>query len=374
MNQRTIGGSPRLLVVSRHDLAAPRPQPFQVLCAAVGAAAAGAQVTLLMDDTGPPRDPQGLEDWLGTSLAGLDVRCATGTHPGLRGLRRRWLLSQLLRRRWDWILTRDFRIARQLGSLLRWARVRPRIALEWHAVPSALGQRSERERAAASAADAFVFISEGLQQFVQRSMGVKRPGLVLPNGCQLRTVQADRGLEQLATARRVMASGLFRQPSDRSVLGEVVRGLPPGLELEIVGPSDARTRREAQENHGVTVTGWLGPAEAAARLPGCLCQLALYVEDLNTRSFASPLKVIQALASGVPLVATDLPTTRSIIQHGVNGLLVPPGDTSATLAAVAALAADRAMARRLAGAALQQAQAWTWKRRGQRLLNFLEVE
>ena len=197
---------------------------------------------------------------------------------------------------------------------------------------------------------------------------------MLPNGCQLRTVQADRGLEQLATARRVMASGLFRQPSDRSVLGEVVRGLPPGLELEIVGPSDARTRREAQENHGVTVTGWLGPAEAAARLPGCLCQLALYVEDLNTRSFASPLKVIQALASGVPLVATDLPTTRSIIQHGVNGLLVPPGDTSATLAAVAALAADRAMARRLAGAALQQAQAWTWKRRGQRLLNFLEVE
>jgi len=365
--------APRLLVVSRHDLAQPRPQPLQVLAAAAGAAEAGARVTLVMDDTGPRRTLQEVEAWLGAPLTGLDLERVHGAHPGLRGMRRRWMLAGLLRGHWDWVLTRDFRVARQLGSLLRWARVRPRIALEWHAVPSALGQRPEGERQAARAADAHLFVSAGLEQFVRRSMGVERPCLVLPNGCHLDDERARKGLGRLGDARRVMASGLFRQPADAAGLRELAGGLPRGLELEIVGPADARIRRLTRENDGVTVTGWLGPAEAAGRLPGCLCQLALYKEDLNTRRFASPLKVIQALASGVPLVATDLPTTRAFVRDGENGLLVPPGDPSAVRAAIARLAGDRSWAHDLAAAAVERAAEWTWARRGQRLLAFLEA-
>jgi glycosyltransferase involved in cell wall biosynthesis len=39
-----------------------------------------------------------------------------------------------------------------------------------------------------------------------------------------------------------------------------------------------------------------------------------------------PNVVMEAMASGVPVVATDIPGTRDLVTHGENGFLVPVGD------------------------------------------------
>lgn len=47
-----------------------------------------------------------------------------------------------------------------------------------------------------------------------------------------------------------------------------------------------------------------------------------------------PLSVLEAMAAGVPVVATDIGGTREAVEHEKTGLLVPPGDSNALASAI----------------------------------------
>lgn len=64
----------------------------------------------------------------------------------------------------------------------------------------------------------------------------------------------------------------------------------------------------------------------------------------------------EANAAGVPLIATDSGGVPSVISHGVNGLLVPPGDSVALAQAMARLLRDPVFAAQLADGGLQRAR------------------
>lgn len=73
------------------------------------------------------------------------------------------------------------------------------------------------------------------------------------------------------------------------------------------------------------------------------------------------------MASGRPIVASDLPALGEVLRHGENALLVPPGDARACADAILSLVRDGALARRLASAALTDVRDYTWDRRAERL-------
>ena len=60
-----------------------------------------------------------------------------------------------------------------------------------------------------------------------------------------------------------------------------------------------------------------------------------------------PRALIEAAAAGLPLVATDVPGCRAIVQHNSNGFLVPPGDIATTAQVLTRLAADPPLRQRL---------------------------
>ena len=64
-----------------------------------------------------------------------------------------------------------------------------------------------------------------------------------------------------------------------------------------------------------------------------------------------PGSVLQAMASGLPVVATDIPSHQAIICSGETGLLVPPSRTDALEEALARLLADEELRRRIQQAA-----------------------
>jgi len=68
--------------------------------------------------------------------------------------------------------------------------------------------------------------------------------------------------------------------------------------------------------------------------------------------------VIEAMACGVPVVATSSPGTREIVRDGVDGLLVDVHEPTALAAALEALLTDDTLRRRMSDEARRRALAF----------------
>ena len=80
-------------------------------------------------------------------------------------------------------------------------------------------------------------------------------------------------------------------------------------------------------------------------MPALYALMDLFVLPSRRESF--PRAPMEASAMEVPCVVTDIPGCREAVEHGRNGLLVPPGDVPALAAAIVDLLTDREQARRL---------------------------
>lgn len=105
---------------------------------------------------------------------------------------------------------------------------------------------------------------------------------------------------------------------------------------------DAATLARWQSLPGIR---WLGHQEDVRPV-----WAAAHIALLASRGEGLPKTLLEAAAMGRPIVATDTPGTRDIARAGVNALLVPPDDPDALAEALARLAADAGLRRRLGAA------------------------
>lgn len=95
----------------------------------------------------------------------------------------------------------------------------------------------------------------------------------------------------------------------------------------------------------VSLLGWLPSEKALEALAASDVQLLVSGYE------GQPISTLEAMASGVVPVVTDLPGLRELIRDGTNGFLLPVGDIEAFASALARLATDRERLRRMARAA-----------------------
>ncbi|MGQ9501269.1 MAG: glycosyltransferase [Anaerolineae bacterium] len=123
----------------------------------------------------------------------------------------------------------------------------------------------------------------------------------------------------------------------------------PETTLTIVGDGPMRAPWEAlagalQLGERVRFVGDVPDAE----LPEWYRQADVFVLPANARAEAFGTVLLEAMASGLPCVTTELGTGTSwIVQHGVTGLVVPPNDIPALVTALKQLHQDAALRRRL---------------------------
>ncbi len=86
-----------------------------------------------------------------------------------------------------------------------------------------------------------------------------------------------------------------------------------------------------------------------------------------------PMKTYLYLASGRPIVAPDLPDLGEILEDGKNAVLVPPDDVDACAAALTKLISDPHESDRLGSQARDDANLYTWEKRGGRIAEFLRA-
>jgi len=173
-----------------------------------------------------------------------------------------------------------------------------------------------------------------------------RPAAAMPDRRAPRLVVA-RNLEALydiGTALRAFAR---------------VRRVVPGATLVVAGsgPEHAALAALAAELGIAGATDFCGrlDREQMAELyrGACLTLNPSRVDNM-------PNSVLEAMASGVPVVSTDAGGVRFVLRHGVTGLMVPVGDDAAMADAALLLLADEARWRAVRDAALADVQQYTW--------------
>jgi glycosyltransferase involved in cell wall biosynthesis len=94
------------------------------------------------------------------------------------------------------------------------------------------------------------------------------------------------------------------------------------------------------------------------RVPGLYADHDVYLQSPNIDNM--PLSVLEAFASGVPVVSTDVGGIPDIVTHRVTGLLAPAGDHAALAAHVLELVADPPLALSLARTAAKSRDRYHW--------------
>jgi glycosyltransferase involved in cell wall biosynthesis len=70
-------------------------------------------------------------------------------------------------------------------------------------------------------------------------------------------------------------------------------------------------------------------------VPDCLAAMDVVVHPSETEAFCQA--IVEAMAAGKPVVATDVAAASEVIENGTTGLLIPPRDPEAIVHAVMTL-------------------------------------
>jgi glycosyltransferase involved in cell wall biosynthesis len=137
-----------------------------------------------------------------------------------------------------------------------------------------------------------------------------------------------------------------------------IQALYPAATLTLVG-SGSQERMLRQEAtalglENVTFAGRIAPSHVHAYYANA----DIYVQAPTVDNM--PLSLLEAFASGLPVVSTDVGGVPSMLRHGVDGLLVADNDADALADQVVKLLTDDALARRLAESAHRTLAAYQW--------------
>lgn len=140
---------------------------------------------------------------------------------------------------------------------------------------------------------------------------------------------------------------------------EPIRAALPTATLVLMGPGDpddvlAGVPQDLRDS--IVCLGRLDEADKAA----ALASLDVYVAP-NTGGESFGIVLLEAMAAGAPVVASDLDAFARVLDGGRCGVTFPVGDAAALAAAVVDLLGDEARRTRLVEAGRRRAAAYDWK-------------
>ncbi|MGE0550280.1 MAG: glycosyltransferase family 4 protein [Kofleriaceae bacterium] len=191
----------------------------------------------------------------------------------------------------------------------------------------------------------------------------------------------------------------FRRGVDSAVVGYVgslypgrgvetiiaVASVMPGYEFRIVGGSqeDLHRWKRCGLPDNVELVGFVPPSQLAEIYSGFDIVLMPYASrgvtgpsgGSDTSKWASPMKMFEYMASGVPIITSDLPVLQEVLRDGYNALIVPAGSVEHWQAAIERLAREPTLRDHLANNALADLmRAHTWDARARSVLEALDLE
>lgn len=231
------------------------------------------------------------------------------------------------------------------------------------------------EKAAVEQASGLVCLTPAVKEALSDLYRLPSSLLFLPSGTSIPSAapvhDENRDLDIFYAGKLERRKGVMDLIMAMRHLREYRVHIAGGAEDEV-----ADLRRQAQlceVQSQVSLLGFVQPGRVKslyARARVGVCPLPSGESEVSER-FTSPLKLLDMMAWGVPVVASNIPSIRQIAEDGKTALLVPPNDERALAQAIRHLLENRPFALRLAAAARIVVQQYSWKCRAQRLAGFL---
>ncbi len=209
------------------------------------------------------------------------------------------------------------------------------------------------------AASALLGVSEGVAGYLRHHSAVTSPVYVVPNGVDPRRFMPP-SRDRSPPERRLFRVGFVGTLKPWHAVEDLIEAFaglhPPDGEtrLLIVGDGPQRHILEAKVlacgvHDAVDFHGAVAPAE----VPPLLASMDVAVVPYSPTEgfYFSPLKLFEYMAAGRAIVAASIGQMETFVVDGVTGLLYPPGDIAALTRALARLAADEPLRRRIGAAA-----------------------
>jgi glycosyltransferase involved in cell wall biosynthesis len=158
-------------------------------------------------------------------------------------------------------------------------------------------------------------------------------------------------------------------------LAQASQYLPKNIEIYFVGgtPEDKKKFATRNSQFEIKVIGqrphseipyWLKAADVLV-LPNTA------KEDIS-KYWTSPIKMFEYMASKRPIVASDLPSIREILDEN-NSILVKPDDPESLAEGIKKMLEDKNLAEKISNQAFQDVQQYTWERRAENILKFISM-
>jgi phosphatidyl-myo-inositol alpha-mannosyltransferase len=151
----------------------------------------------------------------------------------------------------------------------------------------------------------------------------------------------------------------------------LVRAQYPDVRLLVVGRGQPKRYLRFIESHGLERNIEFAGFASVDELPRYYASADLFCSPATGReSFG--LVVMEAMASGTPVVTTAIPGHQGILTNGVEGLMVEPASAQALAMALIRLLSDRSLARAMGDAGRATAMQYSWAEVGKRVVEQYE--
>jgi phosphatidylinositol alpha-mannosyltransferase len=186
--------------------------------------------------------------------------------------------------------------------------------------------------------------------------------VLIPNGVDVAHFEHATPLPDRGDAPTVVFLGRIDEP--RKGLAVLLEALPelvrlvPDVRLLVAGPGDADDVREAVPPSLRDRVELLGRVSEAVKAQVFASGDVYCAPNTHGESFG--IVLVEAMAAGTPVVASDLEAFRRVLGDGRAGVLVPVRDAGALAAGLGALLQDRPRQQRLVAAGRQAVRAYDW--------------
>ncbi|MDO8548111.1 MAG: glycosyltransferase family 4 protein [bacterium] len=207
---------------------------------------------------------------------------------------------------------------------------------------------------APSGVDLSIFANNTTQTEARSMLGLPRERAIVVYTGNFTTMGADKGISDILKS---------------------LKRLPDVMFVAVGGSEKDRTHydKEAQDlgvEAQVELKGFVPQATLALYQKAADSLLMPFPDTPHYRSNMSPVKMFEYMASGRPIITSDLPTIREVLNEK-NAGLVPPGDSRALADTIRTLLSEPERGQRLAEQAQREVLAYSWDERSKKILSFI---